>query len=101
MSTHTETPNVVIENPKIRKRVRTALDTFGGLVFIFGAVDTASAAFDASEFTVPALAGYAVARVVFGFAVDNTNTPKPVEEDEYLDEIPQPGLVDGPSDVEG
>lgn len=70
------TPNVVIESPKIRKALRTVLDAFGGLVFIASAVDVASPDFDISGFTGPALAGYAVARVVFGFAVDNTNTPK-------------------------
>lgn len=72
----TDTPNVVIENPRIRKALRSVLDTIGGLVFIAAAVDTASPAFDIAGITYPALAGYAVARVVFGFAVDNTNTPK-------------------------
>ena len=71
-----ETPNIVIENPKVRRVLRTVLDSLGGLVFILAAVDTASMDFDASGFTYPALAGYSVARVVFGFAVDNTNTPK-------------------------
>lgn len=76
MSLPTETPNVNIKNPKIRETVRTTLDVFGGLTVIASAVDVASAAFDIAEFTVPALAGYAMARVVFGFAVDNPNTPK-------------------------
>jgi hypothetical protein len=72
------TPNVVIENPAVRKVVRTVLDSIGGLVFIASAVDVASPVFDISGFTGPALAGYAVARVVFGFAVDSPNTPKPI-----------------------
>ncbi|WP_336633621.1 MULTISPECIES: hypothetical protein [unclassified Microbacterium] len=70
-----QTPNVNIENPKVRKAVRTILDTFGGLTFIAQVIDVTSPAFDISGFTIPALAGYAAARVVFGFAVDNPNTP--------------------------
>lgn len=73
--TSTETPNVVIENPRIRKGLRTVLDTLGGLTFIAVAVDVASPEFDIASLTTPILAGYAAARVVFGFAVDNTNTP--------------------------
>lgn len=79
MSINNETPNVVIKNPKIREGVRTVLDTFGGLTVITSAVDLASDAFDIGAFTIPALAGYAMARVVFGFAVDNPNTPTNVE----------------------
>jgi hypothetical protein len=71
----TETPNVVIENPRIRKALRTILDSIGGLTFIAVAVDVASPDFDIASWTTPILAGYAAARVVFGFAVDNTNTP--------------------------
>lgn len=71
-----QTPNVVIEDPRIRRALRTILDVIGGLTFIASAIDVASPAFDISGVTTPALAGYAVARVVFGFAVDNTNTPK-------------------------
>lgn len=70
-----ETPNVVIENPKVRKGIRIFLDAIGGLTFIASAVDVASPLFDIGDYTGPILAGYAVARVVFGFAVDNPNTP--------------------------
>lgn len=70
------TPNVIIENPAVRKGLRTVLDVIGGLTFIASAVDVASPAFDISGITGPALAGYAVARVVFGFVVDSPNTPK-------------------------
>jgi hypothetical protein len=70
------TPNVVIENPQARKIVRTTLDVIGGAAAIAQAVDFASPAFDLSPVLVPLLAGYAVARAVFGFAVDNPNTPK-------------------------
>lgn len=72
----TKTPNVVIESPFVRKLVRTILDTVGGLAFIASAVDVSTPAFDIQGITGPVLAGYAVARVVFGFAVDTPNTPK-------------------------
>lgn len=75
-NTPSPTPNVNIPNPKIREGVRTVLDSFGGLAFIATAVDTASPGIDIGAWTIPALAGYAAARVVFGFAVDNPNTPK-------------------------
>lgn len=70
------TPNVVIESPRIRKVVRTGLDVIGGVAFIAQVADIASPAFDIGAVTIPVLAAYAAARVVFGFAVDNTNTPK-------------------------
>ena len=76
MSTPSPTPNVNIESPKIRRIVRTTLDTIGGLAFIAAAADVVSPELDFMSVTGPILAGYAAARVVFGFAVDNPNTPK-------------------------
>ena len=70
-----QTPNVVIENPKARKVARTILDVIGAGLAIVIAVDGASDAFSVVEFTVPALAGWAAARAVFGLGVDNPNTP--------------------------
>jgi len=72
----TYTPNVNIENPAVRKGIRTILDTIGGLAFIAQVVDLASPSFDIGAITIPVLVGYSAARVVFGFAVDNPNTPK-------------------------
>ena len=80
MSTHhvppMETPNVVIESPTLRKRLRTAVDVIGAVIFVVGAIDAATAGFDLGSILVPAGAGYIAVRSVFGFAVDNTNTPK-------------------------
>lgn len=80
MSNHvglpSETPNVNIENPKVRKIVRTILDSVGAVAVIASAADLASPAFDIAAWTIPVLAAYSTARVVFGFAVDNPNTPK-------------------------
>ena len=70
-----ETPNVTIENPRLRKGIRTAVDVVGAAIFVVGAVDAAAAGFDLSWLLVPAGAGYIAVRAVFGFAVDNRNTP--------------------------
>lgn len=72
----TETPNVAISNPKVRERVRTVVDVFGAAIFVIGAVDAAAAGFDLSDILIPAGAAYIAVRSVFGFAVDNRNTPK-------------------------
>lgn len=72
----TDTPNVSIQNPKTRLAVRSIIDGFGASVFVVGAVDAASAAFDLSDVLIPAGAAYLALRSVFGFAVDNRNTPK-------------------------
>lgn len=71
----TQTPNVVIENPRARKIVRTVIDVIGAAAFVAAAVDLASAEIDLATVTVPVLAGYGAARSVFGFIVDNPNTP--------------------------
>jgi len=75
MSLPNETPNVVIKNPTIRERVRTIVDVYGAAVFVVGAVDAASEAFDLAPWLIPAGAAYIAIRTVFGFAVDNPNTP--------------------------
>ncbi len=76
MSTPSETPNVNIENPKVRKAIRTTVDVIGASIFVVGAVDAAAAGFDLSWLLVPLGAGYIAVRAVFGFAVDNPNTPR-------------------------
>ncbi|GAA5198470.1 hypothetical protein [Microbacterium jejuense] len=70
-----QTPNVVIESPKVRKTVRTVIDVIGALAFVAMVVDQASPAVDIAAITVPVLAGYGALRSVFGFVVDNRNTP--------------------------
>jgi hypothetical protein len=70
------TPNVTIENPKVRKAVRTGIDVIGAATFVAAAVDVASPAIDLAAWTIPVGAAYLALRSVFGFAVDNRNTPK-------------------------
>ena len=72
----TNTPNVVIENPKARRIARTALDIVGAILGTIVVVDLASDAFTAVAITAPALAAWSYLRLVFGQAVDNPNTPK-------------------------
>lgn len=71
-----DTPNVVIENPRVRKAIRSVVDGAGAAIFVVGAVDVASSAFDLSWLLIPAGAAYIAVRTIFGFAVDNRNTPK-------------------------
>lgn len=71
----TQTPNVAISDPKARLRTRTVVDIYGAVIFVVGAVDAASAGFDLAWLLVPAGAAYIAIRSVFGFAVDNRNTP--------------------------
>lgn len=71
----TQTPNVVIENPKARKIARTVLDVIGALIGTVIVVDLASDAFDATAITTPVVAGWSYLRLVFGVAIDNRNTP--------------------------
>lgn len=70
------TPNVTIENPKVRKTVRTVVDVIGATAFVAMVVDQAAPQVDISAITIPVLAGYGALRSVFGFLVDNRNTPK-------------------------
>lgn len=71
----TQTPNVVISNPKARIIARTILDITGVILGTVIAVDGATEAFDLLAFTVPALVGWSYLRASFGLGVDNTNTP--------------------------
>ena len=71
----TQTPNVRIENPQVRKIARTVLDVIGALVGTVIVVDLASDAFDATAITAPVVAGWSYLRLVFGVAIDNPNTP--------------------------
>lgn len=69
------TPNVGIENPAVRKGIRTTIDIYGAAIFVVGAVDAAAAGFDLAWLLVPAGAAYIALRAVFGFTIDNRNTP--------------------------
>jgi hypothetical protein len=75
-TTPSQTPNVVIENPKARKVARTVLDVVGVALGTAIAVDLASDAFDIVAVTGPLMAGWTYLRLAFGQVVDNPNTPR-------------------------
>lgn len=70
----TETPNVVIENPKARKIAYTAFGWASLAVAVVVGVDLASAAFDVTAFTTPALVGLGILGVGIGYTASK-NTP--------------------------
>lgn len=72
----TGTPNVVIENPKVRRWARTILDAAGVVIGTVMVADLASEAFNLVQVTAPALAVWTYLRAAFGFTVDTPNTPK-------------------------
>lgn len=71
------TPNIVIENPKTRKVIRTTLDVALLVTLATAAGDSFATAFDLTDITLPALAVLSVLRAGFGLGVDNPNTPTP------------------------
>lgn len=73
--TAVETPNVVIENPRLRKTIGLCLDIALLGVITAMTVDVSTPAFDISFITTPALAGIGALRAGFGF-VQNANTPQ-------------------------
>ena len=69
------TPNVVVSNPVVRRYANVILSVVGLVLGTVVVVDGASAAFDLSAVTVPALAGYAYLTAAFGLAVTTPNIP--------------------------
>lgn len=72
----TDTPNVVIENPSIRKGLNVAVSTALVLVGTASVVDAASPAFDISAFTVPAMVGLTYIAAAFNLVVTLPNVPR-------------------------
>jgi hypothetical protein len=72
----TETPNVVIENPRIRKGLNVVISSVALLVGTAIVVDGVAPEFDISQFTVPISAGLLYVASVFNIAVTLPNVPK-------------------------
>ena len=72
----TPTPNIVIENPDVRRKITFALGIIGGILGIAVTADAASLDFDIARYTIPALAVYAYITSLFGLGVTAPNTPK-------------------------
>lgn len=71
-----ETPNAVIENPRIRKAVNVCLFAVGVVLGTAVAVDLASEEMNILAITVPASAAYAYLTSIFGLVVTVPNIPK-------------------------
>lgn len=76
MTDPSPTPNVVVSNPKVRRIANIALGVAGLVLGTTLVVDGASADFDVSAITTPALAGYLYLASAFGLAVITPNIPK-------------------------
>jgi hypothetical protein len=72
----TETPNVVVANPTVRRVVGVVLGVVGVLLGTAVVVDGATTAFDLSAVTVPVTAGYLYLSSLFGLAVTVPNVPR-------------------------
>lgn len=72
----TETPNVVIENPTVRKVANVVLGAAGLTLGTVLVVDAAAPAFDLAAITGPAAAAYLYLSSAFGLAVTLPNIPR-------------------------
>jgi hypothetical protein len=72
----TKTPNVVVENPDVRRVANIALGVVGLVVGTAVVVDASTPLFDISAITTPVFAGYAYIASLFGFAVTIPNIPR-------------------------
>lgn len=72
----TETPNVVVQNPDIRRAANIALGVIGIVVGTAVVVDGSTPAFDISAITTPVFTGYAYLASLFGLAVTLPNIPR-------------------------
>jgi len=70
-----ETPNVVVQNPSVRKAANVVLGVLGIAVGTAVVVDAATPAFDITAITTPVTVGYAYLASVFGLAVTLPNIP--------------------------
>lgn len=71
-----ETPNVVIANPRVRRVANIVIGTAAIIVPTAVVVDLASPAFDISAYTTPAMAGLLFVAGLFGVAVTTPNVPR-------------------------
>ncbi len=84
------TPNVVIENPAIRKALNAIVGYGSLLVGLVVAVDTASPAFDLLDYTTPAWAGLAFlnAALTVGVTIPNIPAAQTYEPERVADDTP-------------
>lgn len=75
MSIPNETPNVVVQNPNVRKVAGIILGVTGLILGTAVVVDGATPAFDLTAWTGPIAAGYLYLSSVFGLVVTVPNIP--------------------------
>lgn len=76
MSTPSPTPNVVVENPRIRKAANIVIGVTGLILGTAIVVDLAAPAFDLSTWTDPITAAYLYLGSAFGLTVTVPNVPR-------------------------
>lgn len=74
--TATQTPNVVVADPRVRKAANVVLGIVGLLVGVAVVTDLASPEIDLATYTTPVAAVYAFLASVFGLAVTTPNIPR-------------------------
>lgn len=71
-----DTPNIVIESPRIRKIVNTTLAIIALVLACVSAFDATADYIDLSQYLVSAWSVYGVIAAAFGLTVVNSNIPK-------------------------
>lgn len=72
----TQTPNVVVANPSVRRVAGIVLGAVGVILGTAVVVDGATGAFDITAVTTPVTAGYLYLSSLFGLAVTVPNIPR-------------------------
>lgn len=72
----TQTPNVVIANPLVRRIANVIIGTLAIVVPTAVVVDLAAPEFDISAYTTPAMAGLLFVAGLFGLSVTTPNIPR-------------------------
>jgi hypothetical protein len=70
------TPNVVVENPAVRRWAQIILSSVGIILSSIMVLDNSTPAFDVSAWTTPAFALYGFLAATFGLAVITPNIPR-------------------------
>ena len=74
--TPTQTPNVVIQNPKVRFGANVVIGSLAIVIPTAVVVDLAAPEFDISAYTTPAMAGLLFLAGLFGIVVTTPNVPR-------------------------
>jgi hypothetical protein len=72
----TQTPNVVIGNPAVRRAANIILGSLAIFIPAAVVIDAATPEFDISPYTTPAMAGLLFLAGLFGVAVTTPNVPR-------------------------